>query len=427
MAQYRKDVYNLAPGLGMAVGDPREDEARAREASSRADQELALRRMQAAQSQALAQREMTLNESRSAFEQSLASQARGGSLAYGDGQAAAPAGRASGPNVPMGRDAMARSAYAAKAMQDILGGGQEARGAAYNARQAPFAQGGGVRAMDPVPSRTPAVGLTARQASFDPNGTGMIGDLGNLDFQQAVQSLLGEKAKMGLARDEFKSQDTARRAATDLGQQTFKENVNHNRQQEALQRLGILSQQAQLEQATNAQLSQHMEDLGSQASAFLDQNAPNRLSGDVPQSLRMDLQSMASSHPELARAIFDKLNTESQRSRVAEGANSFFRPSRENADTALNVVSLGNVGYVNDLLNYFGNYGVDSPTKWLEDGLGITLTDDKARKAKLVDYYRTLGSVLNPDGTKPSIPSSPNGTAAQQALREALARFGSGR
>lgn len=109
MAQYSKDVYNLAPGLGRAINDPREDEARGRETSLRADQELALRRQQQAQAQAMANREMAAREQALSFEQALASQARGGGMtpAYGDGQAAAPAARSAQGSM-MGRDAIMR-------------------------------------------------------------------------------------------------------------------------------------------------------------------------------------------------------------------------------------------------------------------------------------------------------------------------------
>lgn len=40
MPQYSKDIFNLAPGLGRAISDPREAEARAREASARAERDL---------------------------------------------------------------------------------------------------------------------------------------------------------------------------------------------------------------------------------------------------------------------------------------------------------------------------------------------------------------------------------------------------
>lgn len=412
MAQYRKDIYNLAPGLGMAVGDPREDEARAREASSRADQELALRRMQIAQSQALAQREMTLNESRAAFEQSLASQARGGGMpAYGDGQAAAPAGRA-GPNVPMGRDAMSREAHVARAVQDILTGGQEARGMAYNTRNAPKT---GVRVFDQVPGRSPAVGLTARQATFDPNGTGMIGDLGNLDFQQAIQNVLGEKAKLGLQRDEFKSQDTARRRAGDLADKSFKETQRANSAQEALQRLGVLAQQAQIEQTQNQQQAAHMADVGSQAAAWVAQNLPNRASGEVPQAVRMDLAEMSRNNPELARAIVDSLNTNEMRARVDQGARSMWRPD----EATLRTLGL----FMPEEANTAAIEGLN----WANDQTGFVFTDEQAQRKASRDLARTLSSIIRPDGSAPTNPYLPQGTKAQEALREALARYGAGR
>jgi len=55
MAQYRKDVFNLAPGLGRALSDPREAEARAREQSNRAQQDMIQRHR-------IQQRELELRE-----------------------------------------------------------------------------------------------------------------------------------------------------------------------------------------------------------------------------------------------------------------------------------------------------------------------------------------------------------------------------
>ena len=52
MAQFSKDVFNIAPGLGRAISDPREAEARAREASRRADASLRLDAVRAAQANA---------------------------------------------------------------------------------------------------------------------------------------------------------------------------------------------------------------------------------------------------------------------------------------------------------------------------------------------------------------------------------------
>lgn len=116
MAQFRKDVYNLAPGVGQAIDDPRVGEELARNADARAAQELALRRQAQAQQQALAQRQMALSEQAASFEQSLASQARGGG---GNFRQASDVVRdqdaARGPM--QGRDAMMRDANNAAAQE----------------------------------------------------------------------------------------------------------------------------------------------------------------------------------------------------------------------------------------------------------------------------------------------------------------------
>ena len=77
MAQYRKDVFNLAGGLGRALSDPREAEARAKEQSNRAQQDMIQRHR-------IQQRQLELAEQ--AAQQRLSqSQAQAPSVSYGGG------------------------------------------------------------------------------------------------------------------------------------------------------------------------------------------------------------------------------------------------------------------------------------------------------------------------------------------------------
>lgn len=315
MAQYRKDVYNLAPGMGMAVDDPREGEARAREASLRADQELALRRSQAAQQQALAQREMSLSENNASFQQALAAQARGGSVGgvINAGLGAGGGGGAGGPNVPVGRDDMMRQAHAAAAMQDVLTGGQAARGMAYNTRNStptgsqtftadlPFGDAWGKR---PV-----------QQASWGSAGL-MLGDQSDMGMQAAIQALLGDKAKLGLEQAKFKDDAIYKQGLLGVERTKSKEDARHNLAQEELARAGLLSSQSAQFMAQDKETRDEQRDLSAEAAARLPAMFPEIGTGEIPAQGLQALQALAEEDPNLAREIARQLDTPEMQRRV---------------------------------------------------------------------------------------------------------------
>lgn len=186
--QYRRDVFNLSKGPGQAIANPHEDEARALEASRRADQALALQRLGQQQAQMNAQRQADLQQEAMQTEAALAAQRQ--SFAS-DMAARMRPGMSTGPQVnsfpAMGRDSLMREARNVGAANAAAANDP---GRARNLRDG-SRQGGGDSSNIFV-SQAGSPGMPAgqvMQASFD-RASGLMGDFTGLDAQVAGRSLI---------------------------------------------------------------------------------------------------------------------------------------------------------------------------------------------------------------------------------------------
>ncbi len=339
MAQYRRDVFNLAKGPGMAISDPREDEARAKEASRRADQALGLQRLEQAQRSYQVQRSMDLQQEAMQTEAALAAQ-RSQSFAQEIASRMNP-----GQQAPlMGRDAIMRQAHTAKAAQDALTGAPEARGRAAN--MAPdlggprtFATGAGYGSNGQVQ------GGGVMQAAFD-RASGLFGDLSDVNTQVAGRNLVaGEQrqafeiqdalAKTGLLKQKTNFEIEDARTGRKLEAQR-----NLDNRSEADRRLSLMAEELGLKRdamgyeradrqyALDQAEKERRRALATQALETIqgDENLAGIFThGKVGEKARGKLAAIGAVNPELAQVMAEIMQNPEAIRRVRESADSIFR------------------------------------------------------------------------------------------------------
>lgn len=327
--QYRRDVFNLSKGPGQAIANPHEDEARALEASRRADQALALQRLGQQQAQMNAQRQADLQQEAMQTEAALAAQRQ--SFAS-DMAARMRPGMSTGPQVnsfpAMGRDSLMREARNVGAANAAAANDP---GRARNLRDG-SRQGGGDSSNIFV-SQAGSPGMPAgqvMQASFD-RASGLMGDFTGLDAQVAGRSLVDREKLNAVNMGEI-----AMRTAL-LPQELQMKSV------ESANRTDLLRQELALkERAYQDQRGDRAQDMGTAEDArrskvradvlaLIGEKLPGAFTtGEIPQESRGFLAALAETDPEKAQVMRQILLNPEVRGRVRENADSFWRPRNTN-------------------------------------------------------------------------------------------------